>query len=110
MCWTAVSACLENQGNLMTTKPCIECGKDCEILPIQLGDMFTLRFLRVCSGECMFLIAYEFIRDIYEHKGFSGKLYNMQNEEDKNLRDDFVKEVTDESIKNMREHFKTNPN
>lgn len=94
----------------MCLKPCIQCGKDCEILPVQLGDLFTLCFLRVCSGECMFLIAYEFMRDNCEHKQFRGKLYDMQNEEDKKERDDWVKEVTDESLKMMRESFEANPN
>jgi hypothetical protein len=96
--------------NNMSLKPCIECGKECEILPVQLGDLFTLCLLRVCSGECMFLIAYEFMRDQAEHKQFRKKLYDLQNEEDKKERDDYVKEVTDESLKMMREHFEANPN
>jgi len=91
-------------------KPCIECGKDCEILPVQLGDIFTLTYLRVCSGECMFLIAYEFMRDISEHKQFRVHLYDKQDEEDNKLRDEYVKQVTDEYLKTMRDDFKVNPN
>lgn len=90
-------------------KPCIECGKDCEILPVQLGDFFTLTYLRVCSPECMFLVAYEFMRDIGEHKQFRNKLYELQNEEDKSLRTQYVDEVTQESLKSMREHFESCP-
>jgi hypothetical protein len=58
----------------------------------------------------MFLIAYEFMRDNCQHKQFRGKLYDLQNEEDKKERDDWVKEVTDESLKMMREHLEINPN
>ena len=94
----------------MTLKPCIECGKDCEILPVQLGSLFTLCYLRVCSGECMFLQAYEYMREHCIHKQFRGHLYDKQEEEDKKLRDEWVKEVTDESLKQMREHFEANPN
>lgn len=93
----------------MTLKPCIECGKDCEILPVQLGDFFTLTYLRVCGSECMFLIAYEFMRENCEHKQFRNKLHNMQNEEDKAERDAYVEEVTNESLKMMREHLQANP-
>jgi hypothetical protein len=44
----------------------------------------------------MFLIAYEFICDRNKHKEFRGMLYDMQNEEDKKLRDDYVEEVNQE--------------
>lgn len=90
-------------------KPCIECGKECEILPVQLGDFFTLCYLRVCGPECMFLIAYEFLRDICEHKEFRNSLYKKQNEEDKEECDKYVKMVTDESLKMMAKHFQENP-
>lgn len=93
----------------MSLKPCINCGKECEILPIQLSDLSTLCLLRVCSGDCMFLIAYEFMRENCEHKQFINKLYNLQNEDDKKERDYYVKEVTDESMKMMREHLEANP-
>lgn len=95
--------------NTRTLKPCIECGKDCEILPVQLGDMFTLSYLRVCSGECMFLIAYEFLREIFEHKQFLSKLYDMQNYEDNTLRDEYIDFTTKEFLKAQREHFEENP-
>jgi Sec-independent protein translocase protein TatA len=90
-------------------KPCIECGKDCDILPVQFGDFFTLTYLRVCSPECMFLVAYEFMRDIGEHKQFRNKLWELQNEEDKALRTNHVDEVTQESLRSMREHFEKCP-
>lgn len=31
----------------MATKPCIQCGTECDILAVQLGDIFTLTYLRV---------------------------------------------------------------
>jgi hypothetical protein len=93
----------------MGLKPCIECGKECEILPMQLGDLFTLTYLRVCSAECLFLIVYEFLVDIGDHKQLRGKLYDLQNKEDKKDRDDWVKVVTDESLKIMKEHLDANP-
>jgi hypothetical protein len=69
-------------------KPCIQCGNDCEILPVMLGDTFTLTYLRVCSSECMFLVAYDYLYDICHHKDFRNKLYELQNEEDRGKRDD----------------------
>jgi hypothetical protein len=91
-------------------KPCIECGKDCEILPIQLGDFFTLTNLRVCSAECMFLIAYEFMRENCIHKSFRNKLNTLENEEDAKERAEYVKMITDESLRMMKEDFEQNPN
>ena len=93
----------------MNLKPCIECGKDCEILPVQLGDLFTMSYIRVCSGECMFLQAYDFLREIGYHKQFRGSLYDKQNKEDKKECDAYVKMITDESLKQMREHFEACP-
>lgn len=90
-------------------KPCIECGKDCEILPVQLGDLFTLTNLRVCSAECMFLIAYEFMREECIHKQFRNKLHTLENEEDAKERAAYVKMITEESLKEMAKHFKENP-
>lgn len=92
----------------MSLKPCIECGKECEILPVQLGDVFTLTLLRVCSAECMFLIAYEFMRERYEHKHFRSKLADMQNAEDKKTRDEMIEETTQSHLKYMEEHYKAN--
>jgi hypothetical protein len=90
-------------------KPCIECGKECEILPVQLGDLFTLTYLRVCSAECMFLIAYEFMREEVIHKQFRNKLHDLEDKEDKKERDAYVKMITDESLKQMAQDFKENP-
>lgn len=94
----------------MSTKPCIQCGKECEVLPVQLGDIFTLSYLRVCGAECMFLVAYDFMRDELIHKQFRNKLYELQNEEDNAEARAWVKTVTDESLRMMAEHFKENPN
>ena len=94
----------------MSTKRCLQCGKECEILPVQLGDVFTLSYLRICSSECMFLMAYDYLYDIGYHKTFRGFLYDKQNEEDKLDRDRWVNEVTEESLRMMREHFQTSPN
>lgn len=94
----------------MSLKPCIECGKDCEILPVQLGDLFTLTYMRICSAECMFLQAYDFLIEIGYHKQFRGSLYDKQNEEDKKERTKYVDMVTQESLRMMREHFEASPN
>ncbi len=90
-------------------KPCIQCGNECEILPVQLGDTFTLAYLRVCGPECMFLVAYDYLYEIGYHKQFRGALYEKQDEEDKKERDQWIKEVTDEAIRMMGEHFAANP-
>lgn len=94
----------------MTLKPCIQCGKDCEILPVQLGDIFTLSFLRICGGECMFLLAYDQMRNEGKHKEFRAELQNLQNEEDEKLRDEYVHDVTEEALKMQLENLKNNPN
>ena len=87
-------------------KPCIQCEKECEIFPIQLGDIFTLTLLRVCSAECMFLIAYEFMREEFTHKSFRNWLYNKQDKEDKFEKDEYIKEITDMSLKMMQDRIK----
>ena len=89
----------------MTLKPCIQCGNDCEILPVQLGDLFTLTFLRICSAECMFMEAYDFLYSIGYHKSFRAKLHDKQNEEDAAERKVYVDQVTEESLKMMREYL-----
>jgi hypothetical protein len=94
----------------MNLKPCIECGKECEIWPIQLGDLFTLCHLRVCGGECLFLIAYDYLYEIGYHKQFRGKLYDLENEEDAALRKEFVDMITEKSLQRMREDLKASPN
>lgn len=94
----------------MTLKPCIECGKECEIFPIQLGDFFTLTYLRICSDQCMFLTAYEFLRGIGEQSTFRNFLYENEYEDDKKDRDEFVKIVTEDALENQRKHFEANPN
>lgn len=94
----------------MSTKPCVQCGKECEILPVQLGDIFTLSYLRVCGPECMFIVAYDYLYEIGYHKQFRGHLYDKQNEEDFALRKEFVETVTEESLRMMREHLQANPN
>lgn len=88
-------------------KPCIECGVECEIMPLQLGDAFTLTYLRVCSAECLFLITYEFLHREGFHKHFRNTLYDKQNEEDRAERDNFIRNVSDDAIKGMAEHLKS---
>jgi len=94
----------------MSKKPCIQCGNDCEILPVQLGDIFTLTYLRICSPECMFIEAYDYLYEIGYHKSFRGALYDKQNEEDMAERKAYVNDVTEGALRMMREHFETNPN
>lgn len=94
----------------MSKKPCIQCGNECEILPVQLGDIFTLTFLRICSPECMFMEAYDYLYEMGEHKTFRGKLYDKQNEEDAAERKEYVDSITDEPLRMMREDLPVNPN
>jgi hypothetical protein len=54
--------------------------------------------------------AYDYLYSIGDHKSFRGKLYDKQNEEDAAERKEYVDQVTEESLKMMREHFETNPN
>jgi hypothetical protein len=93
----------------MTNKPCIECGKECEILPVMLGDTFTLTYLRVCSPDCMFIIAYDYLYKIGYHKDFRNSLYDMQNEEDKKQRDEFIKLTTTEFLADFGKRLAENP-
>ena len=93
----------------MSKKPCIQCGNDCEILPVQLGDVFTLAYLRVCDAECMFLMAYDYLYEIGYHKTFRGSLYDKQDSEDKAERDAWVKKITEESLRMLRESLEANP-
>jgi hypothetical protein len=97
---------------LMTTsnKPCIHCGKECEILHMQLGDLFTLTFLRVCGPECMFLIAYDFLHEIGEHKSFSNYLHEKENEEDATECKEYIDMITPKALDNMRKDLEANPN
>ena len=94
----------------MTKKPCIQCGNDCDILPVMLGDSFTLTYLRVCSSECMFLIAYDYLYDICYYKDFRNKLYEMQNEEDRKERDEFIDLTTKMFLEDFKKHLEVNPN
>lgn len=92
-----------------TKKPCIQCEKECEILPVQLGDMFTLTFLRICSGECMFQMAYDYFYEIGYHKDFRNSLYDKQNAEDKAERDQFIDATTKAYLEDFRKHLEANP-
>lgn len=78
-------------------------------MPVQLGDSFTLTYLRVCGPECMFIVAYDYLYEIGEHKSFRNSLYDMQNAEDRAERDRVMKEVADESLRMLGESFKANP-
>lgn len=66
----------------MSKKPCIQCGTDCEIFPVELGEMFTLTYLRLCGAECLFLVAWDYLCEIGHHKEFRNRLPKKQNEED----------------------------
>lgn len=93
----------------MSLKPCIHCGKECDIMPMQLGDSFTLCYLRVCGPECLFSIAYDYLHEVGYHKQFRSSLYDKQNPEDKEKRDEWVKEVTEGALKAQREYLESNP-
>jgi hypothetical protein len=85
-------------------KPCIECGKECSIFPIELGDSFTLTYLRVCGTECLFRITYDYLYSICHHKDFRNHLYDLQNAEDRALRDEFIDVTTKMALEEFRKH------
>lgn len=93
----------------MMSKACIQCGAESEILPVQLGDIFTLTYLRVCSPGCLFIMAYEYLHEIGYHKQFRNSLYDKQNAEDKDMRTKFVDTVTKEALRSMRQHLEETP-
>jgi hypothetical protein len=93
----------------MALKPCIQCGKECEILPVELGDIFTLTFLRICSGECIFLEVYDYLYSIGYHKDFRNKLYDKQDDGDKKARDAFIESTTKEFLDRFQKGLERNP-
>jgi hypothetical protein len=93
----------------ISKKPCIQCGNDCDIFPIELGDSFTLTYLRVCGTECLFRITYDYLYSICHHKDFRNHLYDLQNAEDKALRDEFIDITTDQFLEDFRKHLEANP-
>lgn len=93
----------------MSKKPCIQCGTECDILPIELGDIFTLTYLRICSAECMFLVAYDYLYQISHHKAFRAYLYDKQDADDKAERDAWIEKITEESLNRLRESLAANP-
>lgn len=91
-------------------KPCIQCGKECEIFPVQLGDIFTLVYLRICSHECMFLEAYDYIYKNGYHEDFGNELYDHQSIEDASERKKYIdEEILEVSIARMK-GFISDPN
>jgi len=90
-------------------KPCVQCEKECDIEPIQLGDAFTLTYLRACSPECMFLIAWDYFYEIGHHKDFRNKLHDLQNEEDKKLCQEFIEATSKMFLENFKKHLQANP-
>jgi hypothetical protein len=94
----------------MTTKPCILCRIECDILPVQLGDFFTLTYLRVCGAECMFLVAYDYLYEIGEHKSFRNSLHDKENDEDKAECKRFRDEVTKQALESMRKDLENSIN
>ena len=49
-----------------STKPCIECGKECEILPVQLGDSFTSKQLADSASNSEKREADEVYQQLYD--------------------------------------------
>jgi hypothetical protein len=90
-------------------KPCIVCGKTCDIFSIQLGDMFTLTLLRVCNFQCLFDTALEFLYELQEHKTYSDKLWHKQHADDRKLRDEVIQQLTSAFLEDQRKHFEENP-
>ncbi len=91
-------------------KPCIQCDKECDILPIELGDSFTLTYLRICSPECMFMTAYDYLHDIGCHRDFRTHLSVLQSEEDRKAKDEFIRRTTEAFLQDFGDHLKLNPN
>lgn len=87
----------------MGLKPCTNCGEECEIFPIQLGDQFTLTYLRVCDYKCLFETAYEFLYSLSDHKNFRNFLLDLENEEDKADRKVYLEELQKEQLSKISE-------
>ena len=91
-------------------KNCLHCGKKCEIFALQLGDFFTLTYIRVCNFTCLFSLANEFIYELGEHRAFGQFLKEKENEEDKEACALFIKQMIKNSLETMEKDFKGNPN
>jgi hypothetical protein len=94
----------------MSDKPCLQCGTECKILPVQLGDIFTLAYIRFCSAECLFMMTYEYLYKIGYHKSFRNSLLVLEEVEDAAMRKDFVDTVTDDALKVLHECLQDNSN
>lgn len=92
----------------MTKKPCIQCGKDCDIWPIMLGDSFTLTYARLCNPECLFMEAYDFLYSICEHKSFRNRLFEKQDPADRKARDEFIDLATKEFLEDFGKSLAAN--
>lgn len=98
---------MEKEKNL---KPCLVCDKPCEIYSIQLGDVFTTSYLRICSDGCLFDLAHEFLYSICEHKNFRNWLSKKELKEDSKERDAFIDEITNYAIESIKESLKGSEN
>lgn len=93
----------------ITQKPCLVCEKQCSIYAVQLGDSFTLTYLRLCSGECLFELAYEYLHSLYEHKTFMNSLFSKENEEDRKAREKSEQIRLEAFLKAQKESLEKNP-
>jgi hypothetical protein len=86
----------------MIKKPCIICDKECERMPLQLGDAFTLTLLYLCSDACLWETALNYIYESCEYKGYRNYLAGLMLPEDKQeLREYHEKRM--EVIRSQRE-------
>lgn len=90
-------------------KPCISCGEPCEVFAIQLGDSFTLTWLRVCNERCLFETALEYLYSIGESKNYRNSLYKLMNKEDSEALYKFMDQATEAALKDFRKHLEENP-
>lgn len=90
----------------MAKHPCIYCKKDCDILPLQLGDVFTLTYLRLCNAECLFFLTCEYLYETGMSYDFNAYLWKKQIPEDRKERDDFIERTSNESIKTFARALK----
>ena len=94
----------------MSKKPCIQCDNECEIYPVMLGDAFTLTYLRLCGPECLFLQAYDYLYSKCQHKDFRNHLYELQDEDDKKERDEFIEVTSNQFLEDFGKHLAANSN
>lgn len=94
---------------MMIKKPCIYCGDDCDIFSIQLGDAFTLTYLRLCDWECFFWLTYDYLYSLGRHRDFRHYLYEKQSPEDEKEKDEFIKFSTSQFLEEFKKGLGINP-